>query len=110
MGLGGFFWFFTPEGQFRRRLQNIRKKWDRMREKVDRKNYPSRLQLLERLDRVEQDIRTIEEKEDLNLWVKKKMANEVELELEKIRDQMRGDEIGQKSEVGEIEKKIKNYA
>jgi hypothetical protein len=103
------FWFLTPEGQFRNKLQNTRKKWDRLREKVDRKDYDSKLAILERLDRAELDIRTLEEK-DMNIWAKRKMLGEVEIEIDKIKEMIKEDEIGQKKEVSAIEGKIKNYA
>jgi hypothetical protein len=107
--LGRMFWFLTPEGQFRRRLLKTRKRWDRLREKVDRKDYPSKTAILERLDHCEQDIRTLEEK-DMNIWAKRKMIGEVEIEIDNIKEAIKEEEIGQKKEVGEIEGRVRNYA
>jgi hypothetical protein len=113
MGLmGRMFWFLTPTGQFDHKLQNTRRKWDHLREKVDRKNYPSKTAIFERLDRVEKDIATLEEKDEkeLNIWAKRKILGDVEIEIDKIKEMIKEDEIGQKKEVSEIEGKIKNYA
>jgi hypothetical protein len=109
--LGRIFGFLTPTGQFSNKLQKIRKRWDRIREKVDRKDYSSKVAILERLDRVEQDIRTLEEKDDkeLNIWAKRKILGEVEIEIDRIKEMIKEEEIGQKSEIGAIEKKISNY-
>lgn len=110
----GLLSFFTPAARFKRRLYKIRKKWDRLREKIDKKNPPSKQEFLERLDRVEQDIRTLEEKSDLNKWARKKMASEVELELEKIKEALKAELDPPKEEeeldkISEIEEKIKEH-
>jgi len=112
MGLMGLFWFLTPTGQFEHKLQDTRRKWDRLREKVIRKDYPSRVAILERLDRVEQDIKTLEEKDnnELNIWAKRKMLGEVEIEIDKIKEMIKEEEISQKKEFKDVESKVKNYA
>ncbi len=110
MGLMGLFWFLTPEGQFRRRLNNTRKKWDRLREKVIRKNYDSKSNLLQKLDSIEQDIKVLEEKDTMSIWEKRKIVSQVETGLEEVKDMIREEEIVQKKEVGDIESKIRNYA
>jgi hypothetical protein len=110
----GILSLFTPKERFKRRITKIRIKWDRLREKVLKKSPPSKERFLERLDKVEQDLRTLEEKESLNKWARKKMANEIELEIEKIRDEV-GLEIHPSKEeremedIEELERKIKDY-
>jgi hypothetical protein len=111
MGLMSLFWFITPEGQFKRRLQNTRRKWDRLREKVDRKDYSIKSNLLDKLDTIEQDIKTLERREsDMRIQDKRKIVSQVEVGLEEVKDMIREEEIGQKKEVGDIENKVRNYA
>ncbi|MGC9310925.1 MAG: hypothetical protein ACP5E4_04365 [Candidatus Aenigmatarchaeota archaeon] len=110
----GLLSFFTPKERFKRRLFKVRKRWDRTREKGIKKEPPSKDKFLERLDRIEQDLRTVEEKEDLNKWTRKKMANEIELELEKIRDAVDAEvhppkEEKEMEDIEELEKRIKDY-
>jgi hypothetical protein len=111
MGLMNLFWFLTPTGQFKRRLRNTRRTWDRLREKVDRKDYSTKAELLDKLDTIEQDIRTLERKEeDMNIRDKRKIVSQVENSLDEVKDMIREEEISQKKEVREIEGKVKNYA
>ena len=66
------------------RLKRLRKRWDRLREKALGKPEPLRSQLLQKLDVVENKLRTLEEQQ-LNLAMRARLAKEVELDLEEIK-------------------------
>ncbi|MBN2095640.1 MAG: hypothetical protein JW727_06325 [Candidatus Aenigmarchaeota archaeon] len=102
---------FNSEGAFRRRISRLRKKWDRLREKVDKKGYASKKDLLQKLDVAEQKIRTLEEEEGMNRWAKKDMAAKVEIELEKIVEEIKTEEAKVKENEGveKLEGKLKEY-
>ena len=66
-----------------RRVRKLRKKWDRTREKVLRKE--EKQNLLEKLDQIENSLRVLEEKE-LTRTDRYRVLKEVEIGLEEVND------------------------
>ena len=82
---------------FDRRVKGLRKKWCKLRIKALKLENYQKTQLLDRLDSIEQDLRTIEE-QDLRRHDRNRIADSVDQELRYIEDIIKG----RKSE-GEIE-------
>ncbi len=64
-------------GGWDKKVKNLRKKWDRVREKSLEKEGPIRAKLLEKEDQVEQNLRLLEERE-LHKVERSRMYAEVE--------------------------------
>ena len=62
-------------------MRRLRKRWDRCREKALKKKNPVKKMLLEKLDGIETQLRSIEE-QNLNRTARAKIAKEVEIDLE----------------------------
>lgn len=77
----GIFGFFDWNWKVRK----LRKRWDRCREKTLKKDNPTRKMLLEKLDAIETQLRTIEE-QNLNRGARGKIAKEVEINLEEVKE------------------------
>ena len=67
------------------KIRKLRKRWDRCREKSLKKKNPERKILLEKLDGIETQLRPLEEQQ-LNRASKAKMAKEVEINLEEVKE------------------------
>jgi hypothetical protein len=69
-----------------RKVRKLRKRWDRAREKTLKKKNPEKKMLLEKLDSIEEKLRTIEEESNLNRGARAKIAKEVEIDLEEVKE------------------------
>lgn len=69
---------------WRWKLRKLRKKWDRLREKTLKKDEPLRSEILQKLDIVENKLRTLEEQQ-LDFVMRTRLVKEVELDLEEIK-------------------------
>lgn len=67
-----------------RKIQNLRKKWDRLREKTLKKEEPIRSTALGRLDQVENSLRMLEEQR-LSRMDRARLAKEIEINLAEIK-------------------------
>lgn len=67
------------------RVRKLRKRWDDRREDALKKHGEHRKMLLEKLDSIEEKLRTIEE-QNLNRAARAKIAKEVEIDLEEIKE------------------------
>lgn len=65
------------------RIRRLRKKWDRLREKTLKKPKGMRLSILEKLDIIENNVRTLEER-TLVRHERARISKEVELDLVEI--------------------------
>ncbi|MBU0530635.1 MAG: hypothetical protein KKC05_03085 [Nanoarchaeota archaeon] len=65
------------------KIRRLRKKWDRIREKSLKEEGPFKIQLLEKLDLTENNLRTLEER-PLVRHEKARLCKEVELDLVEI--------------------------
>jgi len=75
------------------RVRKLRKRWDRRREAALKKKGEKKKMLLERLDSIEDKLRTIEEQQ-LNRGARAKIAKEVEIDLEEIKELLKDDDEG----------------
>ncbi len=80
--------FITPGFMWGWRVKGLRRKWDRLREKCLNRKKPLRDKLLEKLDTIENNLRTIEET-SLNRVTAARLAREIELDLEEIKEILR---------------------
>ena len=71
-----------------RRVRKLRKRWDRCRENALKKNNPIKKMLLEKLDAIETQLRSIEE-QNLNRGARAKIAKEVEIDLEEVKEMLK---------------------
>lgn len=85
-----FFGLFSWE----RKLRKLRKNWDRLREKSLRKDEPIRRMALERLDRLEEKLRTLEEQR-VDRMTRARLSKELEIGLEEVKALL-------KAEAGEL--------
>ena len=69
----------------------MRKRWDRCREKALTKKDPKKKMLLEKLDSTEDSLKSIEE-QPLGRGARAKIAKEIEIELEEIKELLKDDE------------------
>jgi len=76
-------------GGWDRKIRKLRKKWDREREKALRKKSDQRLEILSKLDIVEDKLKMLEERE-LTRVDKARIAKEVEIELAGVEAMMSG--------------------
>ena len=76
-------------GGWDRKIRKLRKKWDREREKALRKKSDQRLEILSKLDTVEDKLKMLEERE-LTRVDKARIAKEVEIELAGVEAMMSG--------------------
>jgi len=76
-----------------RRVRKLRKRWDRLREKADRKHGPLRTRALQRLDAINSSITTMEETQ-LSRIDRARMAKDAEISLEEVKEllKMKGGE------------------
>ncbi|MBI2675471.1 MAG: hypothetical protein HYX24_03365 [Candidatus Aenigmarchaeota archaeon] len=95
----GIFDFISPGFMWGWRVKGLRRKWDRLREKALNKKRPLRDRLLEKLDTIENNLRTIEET-SLNRVTAARIAKEVEIDMEEIKEILRARE----SEMQDFEK------
>jgi hypothetical protein len=68
-----------------RRVRKLRKRWDRLREKADRKHGPVRAKALNLLDAINSNVTTMEERQ-LSRIDRARMAKDVEISLEEVRE------------------------
>jgi hypothetical protein len=68
-----------------RRVRKLRKRWDRLREKADRKHGPVRSRALQMLDAINGSIVTMEEQQ-LSRIDRARMAKDVEINLEEVKE------------------------
>ncbi len=72
------------------RVRKLRKRWDRCREKTLKKEEPRRKMLLEKLDRIEEKLRTLEE-QSINRAARAKIAKEVEIDIEEVKELLKAE-------------------
>ena len=72
------------------RVRSLRKRWDRCREDALTKKNPRRKMLLEKLDVIEDTLKAIEE-QPLNRGTRAKMAKEIEINLEEVKELLKDD-------------------
>ncbi|MBI4173777.1 MAG: hypothetical protein HY519_03600 [Candidatus Aenigmarchaeota archaeon] len=72
------------------RVKKLRRRWDRLREKTLGKKDPMRSQILERLDTIENNLKTLEETK-LTRVVRARMAKEIEIDLEEVAELLKFD-------------------
>ncbi len=82
------FLFLTRFFGHGRRIRKLRKRWDRQREKTLKINEPLKSQILKKLDQIELNIRTLEERR-LNRVELARIEKEVEIDLEETRAVLR---------------------
>ena len=71
-------------------MKKLRKSWDRCREHALGKEEPRKKMLLERLDHIEDKLRTLEE-QSVNRAARARLAKEVEIDLEEIKELLKGE-------------------
>lgn len=69
---------------FGRKVRKLRKRWDRIREKSLKKKGEKKKILLEQLDRIENNLRMLEER-SLNRAARKRVAKEIKIDLEEVK-------------------------
>ena len=69
---------------WKRKIRRLRKKWDRLREKALTKDEPLRGVALEKLDSIENELKTLEEKK-LSRIDRARISKEVEITLSEIK-------------------------
>jgi hypothetical protein len=79
---------------WRHRVGKLRKRWDRLREKSLKKDQPFRGRLLEKLDIIENNLKTLEEQQ-LTRVNRAKIAKQVEIELEEVKELLKGEVRGE---------------
>jgi len=79
-----FDWIVLRLPGWGRHVRRIRRDWNHAREKALKKKMPVRKMLLERLDRIEEKVKMIEE-QPLPRFTRKKVAKDVEIDLEEIK-------------------------
>lgn len=70
------------------KVRRLRKRWDRLREKALKTDGNYKLYILEKLDKTENKLRTLEE-QPINRIVRVRIAKEVEIELEEIKEMLK---------------------
>lgn len=71
--------------RWNRKVRKLRKRWDRIREKTLKKKGPLKKELLLRLDKIEENLKIIEEKQ-LRRYDRSKIAKEIEIELAGVKE------------------------
>ena len=74
------------------RIRRLRKKWDRLREKSLKKKDPLRKTLLEKLDLVENNLRSLEERRMVR-YERVRLVREVQMELAAIKVMLKSEYI-----------------
>lgn len=69
---------------WKNKVKKLRKKWDRLREKSLNKNEPLRGSLLQKLDGLENNLRTLEE-QNMDKVSRARLSKELEIGLEEIK-------------------------
>lgn len=70
---------------YQRRVRKLRKTWDRLREKALKKKEPVRKFALDRLDSIENNLRLLEEQQNLSKLDRARISKEVEIDLEEVK-------------------------
>lgn len=65
------------------KIRRLRRRWDRLREKALKKSEPARAEILQKLDVIENKIRTLEEQQP-GIVLRARLAKEVEIDLAEI--------------------------
>lgn len=71
-----------------RKVQRLRKRWDRIREKTLKKKNPLKGTLLARLDQIENSLRMLEERNPSRLE-RARLAKEIEIELSELKEMLK---------------------
>ncbi|MFH1445623.1 MAG: hypothetical protein ABIF08_04030 [Nanoarchaeota archaeon] len=79
-----FDWLVLKIPGWSRKVRRLRRNWDRAREEALTKKKQVRMMLLEKLDRIEMNLRLLEEQK-LGIMQKKKTAREIELGLVEVK-------------------------
>ncbi|MBN2042316.1 MAG: hypothetical protein JW754_00755 [Candidatus Aenigmarchaeota archaeon] len=68
-----------------RKIRKLRKKWDRLREKALKKNEPLKSTILVKMDQIENNLRTLEERRSIARVERARLAKEIEIDLEGVK-------------------------
>ena len=86
---------------WKRKVGKLRKKWDRLREKALKKDEPIRAMVLERLDRIENNLKMLEEQR-VDRVTRARVSKEIEIALEEVKAmlKMKPEELGARPAAG----------